>query len=97
MSALDGMARVCLAKAAASLWPSLNYDHSRPALGRVAPTFVSGPRLEQRFSVAVFSDSPGSLFPSDRGGVTGEVRSTGRHCAARLFQYQLWAGEGPDS
>src|ERR1700729_3506977 len=25
--------------------------------------------LEQRFSVAVFSDSPGSLFPSDRGGV----------------------------
>ena len=79
------MARVCLAKAAASLRPCLDYVHSRPALGRVAPAFVSGFRLEQRFSVAVSSDSPGSLFPSDRGGEPGEVRSAGRHYDARLF------------
>ena len=91
------MAWGCLAKAAASLWPCLDYGHSRPALGRLAPTFVSGFRLEQGFSVAVFFASPGSLFPSARGGEPGEVRSTGRPCAARLFQYQLWAGEGPDS
>ena len=40
------MARVGLAKAAASLRPCLDYVHSRPALGRVAPAFVSGSRLE---------------------------------------------------